>query len=219
MEAYTIEEVELLRKKSGMTYQEAVELLESHDGNLAQALIDLEQNGRLKEETAGTRCEAGTAEKRNTGKNGETKKKAIGLLQKLYRCRVKIHKGDVPVINLSVVYALAALVFAPHITIAGIVIAMVLGYRFSVSQMDSDFAMDSLKQAVKNAADNVKAAANSMAATVRQKAAEAETPAEPEVPAVPEAPAVQEAPVEIELPVDPDDISLRVPTIQVPAQA
>ena len=41
MDAYTIEDVELLRRKSGMTYQEAVALLEYHTGDLARALIDL----------------------------------------------------------------------------------------------------------------------------------------------------------------------------------
>ena len=50
MASYTIEDIEILRKKSGMTYQEAVALLDYHDGNLARALIDLEKNGRLKEE-------------------------------------------------------------------------------------------------------------------------------------------------------------------------
>ena len=231
MEAYTIEEVELLRKKSGMTYREAVELLESHDGNMAQALIDLERNGRLGEETAATRCAAGAPAGGNTAKGGEAKKKVTGLLQKLYRCRVKVHKGDVPVINLSAVFAGAVLVFAPYITVAGIVIAMILGYRFSVSQMDGDFTVDSLKQAVKNTAGNVKASVNSMADSASRKAAEAEAPAEPEAmaeaeaPAAPEAMAEVEAPaapepcVEIELPVDPDDISLRVPTIQVPVRA
>ena len=45
MASYTIEDIELLRKKSGMTYQEAVALLDYHDGNLARALIDLENEG------------------------------------------------------------------------------------------------------------------------------------------------------------------------------
>ena len=50
MDAYTIEDVELLRRKGGMTYQEAVALLEYHNGDMARALIDLEKHGRLKEE-------------------------------------------------------------------------------------------------------------------------------------------------------------------------
>lgn len=32
---YTIEDIEILRKKSGITYEEAVNLLEYHDGSLA----------------------------------------------------------------------------------------------------------------------------------------------------------------------------------------
>ena len=126
MEAYTIEDVELLRKKGGMTYQEAVALLEYHNGNLARALIDLEKNGRLKDEKTEDRNTAKAPAGETARKHGETKEKALNLLQKLYRCRVKIHKGDVPVINLSVLYAGAALLFAPHITVAGIIIAMVL---------------------------------------------------------------------------------------------
>ena len=34
MASYTIEDIELLRKKSGMTYQEAVALIDYHDGNM-----------------------------------------------------------------------------------------------------------------------------------------------------------------------------------------
>ena len=52
MEAYTIEDIETIRKKSGLTYQEAVALLDYHNGSLARALIDLEKNGRLKEDNA-----------------------------------------------------------------------------------------------------------------------------------------------------------------------
>ena len=49
MAAYTIEDIELIRRKSGISYQEAVALLDYHNGNVARALVDLERNGRLKE--------------------------------------------------------------------------------------------------------------------------------------------------------------------------
>ena len=162
MAAYTIEDVELLRRKGGMTYQEAVALLEYHDGNLARALIDLEKNGRLKDETAANRSTAKTAASGSAQKHSEVKEKALNLLQKLYRCRAKVHKGNVTVVNLSVLYAGACLLFAPHITIAGIIIAMILGYRFSFSQMDEDFASDNLKKMVKNAAENARASVDSV---------------------------------------------------------
>ena len=73
MDAYTIEDVELLRRKGGMTYQEAVALLEYHNGDLARALIDLEKNGRLKEETAGSRTAAYEPAKENGRKHAETR--------------------------------------------------------------------------------------------------------------------------------------------------
>ena len=194
MDAYTIEDVELLRRKSGMTYQEAVALLEYHNGDLARALIDLEKSGRLKEEKEPERSTAKETSGSSTRKHGETKEKAINFLQKLYQCRVKVHKGDIPVVNLSVIYAGAALLFAPHITITGIIIAMILGYRFSFSQNDADFAADNLKTTVKNAAENAKATVNSVVRTIQEKT-EAVKPAEVKKPEV------------------------QVPTIQVPVQA
>ena len=191
MEAYTIEDVELLRRKSGMTYQEAVALLEYHNGNLALALIDLEKSGRLKDERSAERNTAGDAAARSTGKRAERKEKALNLLQKAYQCRVKVHKGDTAVVNLSAIYAAAALLFAPHVTVVGIIIAMILGYRFSFSQMDADFASDSLKKTVRNAAENAKASMNSVVRTIKETAA----PAEKKSP------------------------EIQVPTIQVPVQA
>ena len=77
MASYTIEDIELLRKKSGMTYQEAVALLDYHDGNLARALIDLEKNGRLKEDTHmdnGSRMNSGN----NSDKHIDTKQRHWG---------------------------------------------------------------------------------------------------------------------------------------------
>ena len=66
METYTIEDIELLRKKSGLSYQEAVALLDCHNGNLARALIDLEKSGRLKEDNT---------EKKQENKQEENEKK------------------------------------------------------------------------------------------------------------------------------------------------
>ena len=221
MEAYTIEDVELLRRKSGMSYQEAVALLEYHNGNLARALIDLERNGKLKDEKAPERSNTTKAAADGNAKKGETKEKAINLLQKLYQCRVKVHKGDTPVVNLSVVYGAAALIFAPHITITGIIIAMILGYRFSFSQMDADFANDNLKKTVKNAADNVKATVNSVAKTIKDTV-EAKHEAKAEAKAEKKAEKAEDIPAEPVAPVVEEEFDFThvvdVPTIQIPVQ-
>ncbi len=164
MEPYTIEDIELLRKKSGLSYQEAVNLLDYHSGSLARALIDLEKHGRLKEED--NNGKEGTRTMSDNIKRNETKEKALGLLQKLYRSRVKIRKGDTNVFNVSVLFSALCLLLAPHMTIAGVIVSMILGYQFSFTGMDPDFASDSLEKMVKSAAQNAKSSVSSVVNTI-----------------------------------------------------
>ena len=155
MASYTIEDIELLRKKSGITYQEAVALLDYHDGSLARALIDLEKNGRLKEDekvdNGSRKHTAGNQDRRS-----ETRQNALGILQKLYRCRVKVHKDKTPIVNFSVLFGALCLILAPHLTIFGFILSLILGYQFSFTRLDEDFASDSLEKMVKNAAQNAR---------------------------------------------------------------
>ena len=160
MASYTIEDIEILRKKSGMTYQEAVALLDYHDGNLARALIDLEKNGRLKEEPKmenASRAYTGHSET----KQNETKQKALNILQKLYMSRVKVSKGKTTVLNFSVLFGALCLIFAPHMTIFGFILSLILGYQFSFTKQDEEFASENLEKMVKNAAQNAKSSVSS----------------------------------------------------------
>ena len=166
METYTIEDIELLRKKSGLSYQEAVALLDYHNGNLARALIDLEKSGRLKEDNTE---KEGTRTMSETGKKNDTKDKALGFLQKLYRSRVKIRKGDTSIVNVSVLFAGLCLLLAPHMTIAGVIVSMILGYQFSFTGMDPDFSTDNLEKMVKNAAQNAKTSVSSVVHTITEE--------------------------------------------------
>jgi len=167
METYTIEDIELLRKKSGLSYQEAVSLLDYHSGNLTRALIDLEKHGRLKEENENEK--EGTKGMGVNDKKSETKEKAINLLQKLYRSRVKIRKGDTNIFNVSVLFAGLCLLLAPHMTIAGVIVSMILGYQFSFTGMDPDFSTDSLEKMVKSAAQNAKSSVSSVMHTINEE--------------------------------------------------
>ena len=44
---YTLDDIETLRSKTGVGYEEAVALLEKYDGDIARALVELEKRGRL----------------------------------------------------------------------------------------------------------------------------------------------------------------------------
>lgn len=170
MEPYTIEDIELLRQKSGLSYQEAVAMLDYHNGSVARALIDLEKHGRLNNTDAEQK--EGTKHMNGTAKKGETKEKALNLLQKLYRCRVKIRKGDTNIFNVSVLFAALCLLLAPHMTIAGVILSIFLGYQFSFSRMDPDFADETLEKMVKNAGMNAKSSVSSVVQSISNETKE-----------------------------------------------
>lgn len=152
MASYTLEDVELIRNKSGVSYEEAINLLDSHNGDAARVLADLEKKGRLKENN-GTRA----AETRTEQKDGGSK--IMSFIQKLYRTRIKVLKGETTIVNLSVLFmALAVLIFSPHLAILSLILGLILGYRITIDKDDEAFREEKVDVLVKNAADNVKQA-------------------------------------------------------------
>ncbi len=156
MASYTIEDIELIRRKSGISYQEAVALLDYHNGNVARALIDLERNGRIRPESEQR------AEEKKQAKEKE-KGGLVGLIKKLYRMRVHIDKGDVVVANVSCLACLAAFLASPWTVIVAALLSAVLGYKISYVRNDPNFAADNLEKTVRNAAQNVKETADDIA--------------------------------------------------------
>ena len=178
MDSYTIEDIEMLREKSGLSYQEAVALLDYHSGSLARALIDLEKSGRLLDETDIHKRKEEKKAMNGTEKMNDTKEKALNFIQKLYRSRLKIHKGNTPIINISVLFAAACLLFAPHMTVIGVIISMILGYRFSFTKMDDAFSADNLEKMVKSAAQNARTSVSSVVQSFTGEKGDSRKPAQ-----------------------------------------
>ncbi len=165
MAAYTIEDIELIRRKSGITYQEAVSLLDYHNGNVARALVDLERNGRIKPEaaqSARSTAASGPSTAR-TAKKSSARNDLVDLITKLYRARLKVSKDGTPIVNLSVLFSILSVIVAPHIVIIGAIVSLVLGYKFTFSKNDPAFAGENLERMVRSAADNVKASVSDFA--------------------------------------------------------
>lgn len=79
----------------------------------------------------------------------------------LYRTRVKISKGETPILNLSILFTALAGLSAPWVAVAGFIVALALGYRFSVERNAPGFDTD-FDEVVHNAARNVKSAVDSV---------------------------------------------------------
>lgn len=173
MAKYTIEDIEILRKKSGISYEEAVNLLEYHNGSLARSLVDLEKNGRLKQEKTTT-----------------THKGLRKAFDFLYRMRLVVTRRELTILNLSALFMIAALIFAPHLCIFGLIVALVLGYHVTIKRNSPDFAADSLEDIVHNAAKNVQESVRSF---TQQFSTESEQPKQ-KTPQAPEEPRSESAP-------------------------
>lgn len=167
MAKYTIEDIEILRKKSGISYEEAVNLLEYHNGSLARSLVDLEKNGRIKQEKKKVSSHKGL-------------RKAFDFL---YRMRLIVTRKDLTILNLSALFVIVEMIFAPHLCIFGLIVALVLGYHVTVKSNSPDFAEDSLEDMVHNAAknvqENVRSFTQQFSSESEQPKKEAKAPEEP----------------------------------------
>jgi len=152
MAQYTVEDIEILRQKSGISYEEAVNLLEYHNGSLARALVDLEKNGRIR-----------NTKVRDYDYHSGRRRHRHGLFTSLYRLRVKVFKGNIPVINLSVLFLIFSLLIASWLVILSAIAALLMGYRFAVEQDDELFGNESLEDMVRNAGSNIRNTAFTMA--------------------------------------------------------
>ena len=84
-----------------------------------------------------------------------------GLFSFLYRTRVKVHKDSICLVNLSILFCLLAVGSAPWLVVAGGIIALALGYRFSMERNAPEFC-GNWNEVVQDAAQNVKNAVDSL---------------------------------------------------------
>ena len=152
MAAYTIEDIELIRRKSGISYQEAVALLDYHNGNVARALVDLERNGRIKETAEAPKQSSGSHVHVSINKSD-----VMNVIHKCFRARIKVRREETTILNISTIFAGLALLLSPHTVIIGALIALVLGYKFSFEKHDHAFDGENLERTVRHAAENMKA--------------------------------------------------------------
>ena len=119
----------------------------------------------------------------NNGNNGNNfGEKVKNFFQKMYHFRVKVNKQEKPIVNVSSLFGIACLLFAPHMTIIGVVAALIMGYsiRFESEDMDDKELEERLRKMAQNVKSGAQAAAKSIQNEINkareQKAAA--TPAE-----------------------------------------
>ena len=151
MASYTIEDLEYVRRRGGISYEEAVALLDYHNGNVARALVDLERSGKIQPD----------AQQATRGQNGQPgqpgrRGKAESFLQRFLRTRVRVSREDKILCNLHILFVAAVAIFSPHLAVVSVILCLLLGCHIHVENDGREWNSKGLENAVRSAADNVR---------------------------------------------------------------
>lgn len=123
--------IEYLREKADVSYEEAERLLEQFDGNVMRALVELERQGRVY-------GQAPIGESQQGGKGGDGMKRAKEIVHKAMRTRLIVEKkaGDTQetIASVPAPFAVLFAVSAPWLTVATIGVGAVTGHTVRIEK-------------------------------------------------------------------------------------
>lgn len=120
---YTLDDIETLRSKTGVGYEEAVSLLEKYDGDIARALVELEKRGRL----GHGNVFSGFAANRGRAEDFFGRWWRLGC-----ETRIIVERGGEQLINLSALFMLLAIILGWKLMLIAAVLALATNCRVRV---------------------------------------------------------------------------------------
>ena len=166
--AEQIDQIDYLRDKTGMSYEEATDLLNKFDGDLAQCMVELERLGRIRPEDP-----AWHAYRQGSPK---CQRPAFVLdwegIKRILFSRVSVRKGDTLVTNMTVLTWLFVLCAAPWLLVIGVAATFLTGCKVKWNKNAADPTLD-IQAFVGQAANNIRRTASSVADAVKSEDASA----------------------------------------------
>lgn len=139
----SMEKIDELRKRTNCSYEEAKSLLEKHDGNVLDAIVDFEK-------TQG--CKFGNCERHTLGQ------KMKSLFRKGFNTRFVVESNKDIIINISINFLILLSLISIHVVIVGSILALISGYKFRIiKQSGKDINVDEF---INNVTDKVKKSVN-----------------------------------------------------------
>ena len=154
----TLEKIELVKDRTGVSYREAKEALEAMDGNVVDAIIKIEDEINAK---------VGAKLSDNGAKVVEKIKEYI---KKGNVSRITVKKEDEVIINVPVTVGVVGTVLAPWLTVIGSVVA--LGMKCDILLTKDDGTVVDLSSKVTETFEEVKEKGEETADNVRSKASD-----------------------------------------------
>jgi len=142
-----LEQIDELRKRCNVSYEDAKEALEKCEGDMVEALVYLEKNNKVKAEKAGE-------------EKSSFFDKIKALMKKGNDIRVIIKKKDRIVINLSLNVSILIAIFAFHVVIVGLIMALIFGFRIRLEtnkgeEVKANQTLDKMQDSIQDIKNNV----------------------------------------------------------------
>lgn len=175
----TLEQVEKLVEKANITYDEAKAALEAADGNLLDALIELERQGKVRAPKGGGyynsqgTTAADSTVVTTTGQQKQEQQKEPGwfhrllafcgrLLEKGNANTFEVYRGQNTTFTIPVTILILLFLFCFWVTLPLLIIGLFFGYKYrfcgpDLGRQDVNRAMDSASEV----AENIKQSFNS----------------------------------------------------------
>ena len=166
MEKITLEKVDMVKERTGVTYEQAKEALEICEGDVLEALIYIEKTQSISDDNN----EAAKGNDSNTMSIEELKTWFKQIIEKGNVTRIKIKKDDNELIDVPVNAGIAAGVIAiiiPPILAAGVIAAIATQITIEITKEDG--SVEVVNKHVSKVANNVKNKAADFADMVKSK--------------------------------------------------
>lgn len=155
----TLEKIELVKDRTGVTYAEAKQALEDNDGSVVDAIIDIEET-----------VNAGKKE-RSFGDQGRALFSSLKeLIKKGNVARIQVKKDSEIILNVPLNAGILGIAIAPLASVVAVVAAF--GFKCSIEVIKTDGTIIDVSDAVTETVSNVAEKGSEAAGIVKERAAE-----------------------------------------------
>ena len=155
----TLEKIELVKDRTGVSYREAKEALEATEGNVVDAIIKIEDEINIK---VGAKI---------TDNGAKIIEKIKEYIKKGNVSRITVKRDDEVIINVPVTVGVVGTALAPWLTVIGSIVA--LGMKCDILLVKEDGTIIDLSAKVNETFDDIREKGSETAETVRSKVADA----------------------------------------------
>lgn len=121
----TLEKIDLVRERTGISYAEANELLEKHDGDVVKAIMEAEESAKI--EDSGI-----------TSKGDEILQKIKELIKEGNVTKISVKKDGEVIMNIPVNAGAIGVIISPFLGAVGLTAALVSKCKIEVTKADGE---------------------------------------------------------------------------------